>query len=177
MARFIPIDKMKKLREASKNGDEKAKKILSMHLGGTEDFSSLMDEYFAAPQGVTEKPATESDGLTKFLEFNGIQKGHPEYDSYVEDYYKENPQERDSNVPEQNEEDGCCALLEKLLKEETEAINSYSKKITEIMNYPDIEGSKKRKIIARLEEIRSDEQEHFSELSNLLKLCSSEEEI
>lgn len=188
MKLFIPIDKMRKLREASKTGDEQAKKILSMHLGGKEDYSSLMDEYFAPKveevvpeaKAIEEKPAVENEGLKEFLKFNGIEEGHPEYDSYVEDYYKENPDQKpieETPTQECEEENGCKCLLEKLMKEETEAMDSYSKKITMIMNDSNISGNKKRKILARLEEIRSDEQEHFSELSKLIAICDSQEEI
>jgi len=45
MGRFIPIDKMKKLREACVNGDERAKKILKAQLGD-EDFSVDLEDYF-----------------------------------------------------------------------------------------------------------------------------------
>ena len=42
---FIPVDKMKKLREAAKNGDGRAKAILQAHLNGT-DYAADLDAYF-----------------------------------------------------------------------------------------------------------------------------------
>ena len=47
MPRYIPFDKMQKLREAAKAGDEMAKKILRAQLDDTEDFSKDLDNYFA----------------------------------------------------------------------------------------------------------------------------------
>lgn len=112
--RFIPIDKMKSLREAAKNGDTRARKIIIMQMNG-EDFGSLLDEYFANPETpnkVEETSKTEqivnkeispnavedSDitdpKLKKFLEYNGVKKGDVDYESTIEAYYQEFPKAR-----------------------------------------------------------------------------------
>ena len=62
------------------------------------------------------------------------------------------------------------------MKEESDAIDSYSKAITRIMNFEELSDNKKRKIISRLKEIRSDEEEHFRELNDLLKIDDSSDE-
>lgn len=173
MSRFIPIDKMKKLREAAKTGDERAKKILSTQLGGTEDFSSLMEEYFSAPkveeQSTGSMPEQKEDAkLEQFLKENGITKESPDYKGFVNDFYKENPEEQESECE-------CCLMIKKLLKEELDAIDSYSRAITQTMASEEIEDGEKRKIISRLEEIKSDEVEHHSELTRLLSICKKKE--
>ena len=92
---YIPFDKMKALREAAKNGDERAKHILDMQLKG-EDFGSLLDEHFSPKkdpqQEVSESISNDDDDkLQKFLEYNGVKPGDIDYDSTVEAYYKEFP--------------------------------------------------------------------------------------
>ena len=52
MPRYIPFEQMTKLREAARNGDEMAKKILRAQLDDTEDFSSELDEYFKPKEEV-----------------------------------------------------------------------------------------------------------------------------
>lgn len=186
MSRFIPVDKMKKLRDASRSGDERAKKILSMQLDGKEDFSSLMDEYFK-PQTQVEEYSNNLDKntdekLEKFLKFNGIDKDNPEYDSYVEDYYKENPKQNDLEHKEQencNDENHC--FLDRLIKEEVDAIRSYSDAIMEAMSCDNFSETELRGITTRLEEIKRDETEHFEELrrlkASLMKKNQKEEGI
>lgn len=172
MAKFIPIDKMKKLREASRNGDENAKKILAMQLGGTEDFSSLMDDYFKsqpqveeAPTGATStqgyglKEATADHGLEKFLSFNNITKDSPDYQSYVDDYYKENPR------PEMKVEEHC--FIDDLIKDEIEAISGYGQAELEVMQKEDMEETTKKGVLIKLDEIKRDEMKHLEELRRL----------
>ena len=102
---YIPFDKIKSLREAAKNGDARARKILIMQMNG-EDFSSLLEEYFANPeQSKEEKPVATSTPiiednditdpkLKKFLEYNGVKKGDQDYESTIEAYYQEFPKAR-----------------------------------------------------------------------------------
>lgn len=139
MAKFIPIERLKKLREASQNGDESAIRILKMQLDGKDDFSNDLEEYF--------RPKPE-----------------PEPEIEVEEIIPE----------DEAEEPECVGLVKKLLKEELDAIESYSKAITQIMACESLEDGTKRKMISRFEEIKSDENEHYLELKQLLKLCDKE---
>ena len=63
MPRYIPYLQMQKLREAAKNGDERAKKILMSQLNDDCDFSCDLDDYFKPqpePEEIPEKqPETE----------------------------------------------------------------------------------------------------------------------
>lgn len=111
---YIPFDKMKSLREAAKNGDARARKIIIMQMND-EDFGSLLDQYFAKPEtpnkaGETSKteqmvnkeisPGTVEDNdiadpkLKKFLEYNDVKKGDVDYESTIEAYYQEFPKAR-----------------------------------------------------------------------------------
>ena len=180
MSKFIPVEKIRKLREAARSGDIRAKKILDMQLGGEEDFSGLLEEYFAPakPEPVEKAQPLETSSaelakkskLQEFLEYNDIKDDSPEYDEYVEMFYQENPNEPREDRPhhEEAEECPCKEELNKLKKEELDAINSYSKAITLFMENAEMEDSKKRRVIARLKEIRADEEEHFKELGELL---------
>ena len=189
MARFIPIDKMKSLREASKNGDANAIKILSMQMSG-EDFSPLLDEYFqpkpvqAEDGGMESKslPQKPNSKLEQFLAFNNITKDSPDYDSFVEDFYKEFPDEKEKPSMVENpvekiedDKDGFDSIVRSLIEDETDAINEYSKAITKIMNDKNLNDLQKKRVIARFKEIRGDEEEHFKQLNELLKANGDEE--
>lgn len=96
---FIPIDKMKQLREAAKNGDARAQKILQAHLAG-KDYNADFEAYFApAPaQAPVQEPkqavGTGNERLDEFLRGNGVKEGDPDYEDAVNDYYNEFPNER-----------------------------------------------------------------------------------
>lgn len=188
--KFIPIEKMSKLREAAKNGDVSARKILDMQMSGG-DFGSLLDEYFQ-PKPVQEVPVKgnletqslpkEKSNLDKFLEFNNVTKDSPDYESFVEDFYKEFPNEKPreglvENPVEQIEDDkdGFDSIIRDLIKDETDAIDEYSKAITKLMSNEHLDEIQKRRVIARLKEIRGDEEEHFHQLNELLKMNGDEE--
>ena len=56
MAKYIPFEQMKKLREAAKNGDEMARKILKSQLND-EDFSGDLETYFKPKEEPIEQVA------------------------------------------------------------------------------------------------------------------------
>ena len=180
MAKFIPIDKLQKLREASRNGDVNARKILNMQLGGEEDYSELLESYFAPkPEPQPEPVETvvsgvenkEDERLQKFLADNNLTKDSPEYGAAVKEFYAEIGEK----APKIEEEENTFeAVIKKLMKEESSAIDDYSKAITQIMNDETLEDDKKHRAIARFKEIRQDEETHFRELAELLKTDSVE---
>lgn len=201
--KYIPFDKMKTLREASRNGDENARKILKMQLDGTEDYSELLENYFAPKpeepkvetvvSGVEEK---DDPRLSKYLADNGITKESPDYDEAVKEFYAEiggKPGEVDKNEQKveelgneitegepiegkETERDKFENIIKDLMKEESKAIDDYSKAITEVMNMPEFNAKQMKRAIARFKEIRDDETEHFNELKALLKNDSEEAE-
>lgn len=178
--RFIPVDKLKNLREAAKNGDELAKKILRAQMND-QDFSKDLDSYFAKPSVEEQEalPDKKKTKLEQFLDDNGVKEGDEDYDATVEMYYNEFPNERPNKeenkepIEEEKEED---SVITKLKKEEIDAMNSYSKAITEIMGDSSIEETQKKRIVARLKEIRSDEEEHFRELTELEAILNNQNE-
>lgn len=214
---YIPFEKMKALREAAKNGDERARKIIIMQMNG-EDFGSLLDQYFTKPEE-SNKPedhsdTTEDSKLNKFLEYNGVKKGDMDYDSTVEAYYKEFPKERQhgtfetkatesdsDNTSIYGEEDEPIEddqfakekqlakekelssmhhgleedIFSKLMGEEIDAIRSYGDAILKIMSCEKYNDNEKKGIIEKLEEIRRDEQEHWSELKHLKEISFKHE--
>ena len=207
---YIPFEKMKALREAAKNGDERARKIIIMQMNG-EDFGSLLDQYFTKPEesNKTEdhSDTTEDSKLNKFLEYNGVKKGDMDYDSTVEAYYKEFPKERkhdtfetkatesdSDNTSIYGEEDEPIEddqfgkekqlsmhheleedIFSKLMGEEIDAIRSYGDAILKIMSCEKFNENEKKGIIEKLEEIRRDEQEHWSELKHLKEISFKHE--
>ena len=187
--KFIPIEKMSKLREAAKSGDDRARKILDMQMSG-DDFSPLLDEYFQPKPVATENSVETSSlpekkpnsKLEEFLKFNNVTKDSPEYEDFVKDFYAEFPEEKGKeemveNPVEQIEEDkdGFDSIIRDLMKDETDAIEEYSKAITKLMNNEELDEIQKRRVIARLKEIRGDEEEHFHQLNELLKMKGDEE--
>lgn len=210
---YIPFEKMKTLREAAKSGDERARKIIIMQMNG-EDFGSLLDQYFEAPNKTEEvinkgtySDTTEDSKLNKFLEYNGVKKGDMDYDSTVEAYYKEFPKERkhdtfetkatesdSDNTSIYGEEDEPIEddqftkekqlsmhhgleedIFSKLMGEEIDAIRSYGDAILKIMSCEKYNDNEKKGIIEKLEEIRRDEQEHWSELKHLKEISFKRE--
>ena len=211
---YIPFEKMKALREAAKSGDERARKIIIMQMNG-EDFGSLLDQYFEAPNKTEEavnkgtySDTNEDSKLNKFLEYNGVKKGDMDYDSTVEAYYKEFPKERkhdtfetkatesdSDNTSIYGEEDEPIEddqftkekqlssmhhrleedIFSKLMGEEIDAIRSYGDAILKIMSCEKYNDNEKKGIIEKLEEIRRDEQEHWSELKHLKEISFKHE--
>ena len=178
MAKFIPTDKIKKLREAARNGDANARKILNMQLGGEEDYTELLDSYFAPkpepqPETVVSGVGKQDDQrLAKYLSDNGITKDSPDYDQAIKEFYAEIGE----NPEEPSEEENYEEIIKSLLKEESKAIDDYSKAITKVMNLSDFDERQIKRAIARFTEIRDDEMEHYKELKALLKNNNSEEE-
>lgn len=228
---YIPFDKMKSLREAAKNGDTRARKIIIMQMNG-EDFGSLLDEYFTKQPKeekpiATSTPIIEDNDITdpklkKFLEYNGVKKGDIDYESTIEAYYQEFPKARpganlemkatdtdvEVNLPN-DEDDGSSIygeedeeieddvkfdsptqhhvqetvateekndLFNKLMGEEIDAIRSYDDAILKVMNSSQYNDNEKKGIIARLEEIKHDEREHWEELKRLKENSIKKEE-
>ena len=112
---FIPIDKMRQLREAAKNGDERAKKILRAQLDGS-DYGSDLDAYFApkpeakplpaSAQGTFSMSAQEhkplnNPQLEEWLRSNGIKETDEDYEEALDEYYNEYPEQRPEEGPVQ----------------------------------------------------------------------------
>lgn len=104
---FIPIDKMRQLREAAKQGDERAKKILRAQLDGS-DYGADLDAYFApkpepkpmpvnnpgsAPKQATGQ-GTGNAQLDEWLRSNGIHETDEDYEDAINEYYMEYPEQR-----------------------------------------------------------------------------------
>lgn len=183
MAKFIPIDKMKSLREASKKGDERAIKILRMQLEDKEDFSPLLDEYFKpvptqAPiekdNNIKQEP--KSDRLKQFLEDNGIKEGDERYSEYVEDYYREFPNERANTeqvVEEKHDEEPN--MLDDLIKTEAECIAKYLDIIVKILDLEESDTVKKG-LMSEIEDIKKDKIEHLEKLRRMKESLKKKEE-
>lgn len=200
--RFIPIDKMKTLREAARNGDERAKKILNMQMND-EDFSSLLEEQFSTPKTeekeiLVKESNSPDDKLQNFLKYNNVKEGDEDYESTVEAFYKEFPKARpvaeakatdgdDISLP--NEEDNTSIygeddepieedkmFIDDLIQDEYEAIEQYNKAISEILKL-DEGDSLKKGLITDLEEIRRDEFDHVEKLKRMKSSLIKKEEM
>lgn len=185
--KFIPIDKMKSLREASKNGDANAIKILDLQMSGG-DFGSLLDEFFqpkqVAPQGAPVEGKSlpnkgEQSKLEKFLAFNNVTKDSPDYESFVEDFYNEFPEEREHEHSANNNGMTMCeeeCFITPLIQEEIKAINDYNEAIMKVMDMDELGDAAKRGMISKLEEIKRDEMEHLEELKRMKNGLEKKEE-
>lgn len=188
--RYIPADKMAKLREASKAGDEKARKILFAQLDGN-DFDSDLEEYFKpapAPEAQNapiEAKATEPEaekaktGLDSFLESNGVTKESPEYDDFVNDYYAEFPNERPKEAENAAEaEVGEEVDLTKSIAEGLiDIIGRCDQTLVLVLNNDDVEDTAKKGIMTTLQEIKQSILDDFDKVRKIKKsLCGKNDE-
>ena len=192
MARFIPIDKMKQLREAAKNGDERARKILHAQLNGS-DFSADLDSYFAPkpePQAEPVQVSTEQaaelgspeskklSGLEQFLADNEITKDSPEYDDFVKDYYFEHPDEEHEEIHEEEPDvDEELDLTKDIAQQLIQVISACDQTLVMILNNDDIEDTTKKGAMTTLQEIKNSVLDNFDKIKKVKKaLCKKEEE-
>lgn len=179
---FIAKDKFDKLREAMRNGDEKAAAILQSFRSDDGNCSSLMEEYFKPESEVeTENvpevstPEVEVNGapemsrLEKYLADNEVKEGDDNYDEYVSEFYEmfpnEKPHEENSEVvPEEVEEKED--LITPLVDDEIEAIEEYQKFLNELLP-SDMCPEKKAYITSKINKIIEDEKQHIEILKEL----------
>ncbi len=204
--KFIPIDKMKKLREAAANGDVNAKKILKAQLNGT-DFNSDLDLYFkpkeepkientniSVVETDTEKAASNGEeldpGLVQFLKDNEINEQSPEYNDFVEDYYRENPKARpkvatapeakpnleinSANVSEETTE--SIDLTKEIAESLINIISSCDKTMVTVLNNDDIEDTTKKGVITTLQEIKNNILDNFDKVKKIKKTLTEKKD-
>ena len=200
---FIPVDQMKKLREAAKNGDARAKAILQAQLGG-QDYTADLDAYFKPapetkiinntgnPGSVSEAKATKSTGNTKldaFLADNGVQEGDPDYEDAVNDYYNEFPNEMpedwgkpkeeyarvDLPNPEQEAKmDEAARDLGKML---INLIHACNDEMLEINQDENIDDNAKKGAIVSLQEISQSMMENLDKVRKIKKSFTKKENV
>jgi hypothetical protein len=181
---------MKSLREAAKNGDERAIKIIKMQADGN-DFDADFDAYFAPKPKIEEKAefkATELEktaavdsvekktGLAKFLEFNGVKEGDADYEETVKAYYDEFPNQKPAEPEQKHVEGEERMFLDFLIDDEIEAIEAYGKAIIDVMNLEDETDSSRKGMISELEEIKRDEMDHLDKLRRMKSSIKEKEE-
>jgi len=156
MSRYIPYDKIAKLREAARNGDETAKRILMAQLDDEADFSKDLDDYFKPQEEEIEEAAEKPQESVK--------------------------QEETQNI--QNENSGVPALTGQVPENEISnslmsLISACDKKTLELANDSDISDATKRGSLAILQEIKQsclDNLEKFGKLMSSISKKTVEEE-
>ena len=195
---FIPIDQMKKLREAAKNGDGRAKAILQAQLNG-QDYAADLDAYFKPieepnfnktsgnPCSVTETKATEGTGnarLDAFLADNQVKKGDPDYEDALNDYYNEFPEDMPEDwgkpkpeaepAPEQEAKmEEAAKDLGKML---IDVISECDKEMLEIMQDDSIDDNAKKGAMTSLQEIKQNMLDNIDKIRKIKKSFAKEEE-
>lgn len=184
---FISSDKFAKLREASHNGDIKAQEILKAFRDGGEHVSEMIEEYFAPKveepeikEEIKEEPERgEMSRLEKFLADNDISEDSPDYEEYVQEFNNMFPNEKVEVKKEAEEEElppeEVAFDMQKLIEDESEAIEGYDKKILEITNM-DMDQTLKMGIIAELTQIKNEEIRHLNSLQELENKLHNKEE-
>lgn len=193
---FIPVDQMKKLREAAKNGDERAKKILQAQLN-KQDYASDLEAFFAPapettitatkvisnggnPGSVQEAKATNGTGnprLDAFLADNGIAEGDEDYQDALNDYYNEFPEDmpegwgKSKPAPEQSPEqaqkmESAAQDLGKLI---LNVIQECDKEMLEIMQDDSIDGNAKKGAMVSLQEIKQSMIDNMEKIAKVKK--------
>lgn len=166
---FIPADKMKILREAAKNGDERAKSIIMAHFQ-KKDYSKDLEDYFSNNEPdnkqvtVEETVEVEDTGtgnarLDEFLRGNNVKKGDPDYDDAVEDYYREFPEERPAIEPKEEQEaveepEEEMDLTAEVGQGILELITKCDQLLTNIFQNDDIDETSKKGAMTTLQEVK-----------------------
>lgn len=197
---FIPIDQMRKLREAAKNGDERAKKILRAQLN-KEDYSSDLEAYFnpqpetkiimnktdGNPGSVTEKKNLNGTGnprLDAFLADNGVMEGDPDYEDAVNDYYNEFPEDMPAdwgkpkpepapNLEAEAEMGEAAKDLGKLL---LDVISECDKEMLDIMQNEQMDANAKKGAMVSLQEIKQNMIDNMEKIAKVKKAFEPKQE-
>lgn len=191
---FIPIDKMRQLREAAKQGDERAKKILRAQLNGS-DYGSDLDAYFApkpeakplpaSEQGTFSMPAQEhkplnNPQLEEWLRSNGIKETDEDYEEALDEYYNEYPEQR----PEPSEEQGQMPQAQAevdLTKDIATSIFEAIKKCDEtnmtLMQNNELDSAKKKGAMTTIQEIKQSLMDGAEKLVKIKDSLSKKEDI
>lgn len=198
---FIPVDQMKKLREAAKNGDARAKAILQAQLGG-QDYAADLDAYFQPapetkivnnagnPGSVSETKATASTGNAKldaFLADNGVHEGDPDYEDAVNDYYNEFPNEMPSDFGKPKEEVKPASTPEQEAKMDEAAkdlgkmlidvISECDKEMLEIMQDESVDDNAKKGAMTSLQEIKQNMLDNIDKIRKVKKSFVKQETV
>lgn len=200
---FIPVDQMKKLREAAKNGDTRAKAILQAQLGG-QDYTADLDAYFKPapetkiinntgnPGSVSEAKATKSTGNAKldaFLADNGVQEGDPDYEDAINDYYNEFPNEMPEDygkpkeeyarvdLPNPEQETKMNEAAKDLGKMLIDVISECDKEMLEIMQDESIDDNAKKGAMTSLQEIKQNMLDNIDKIRKIKKSFVKQETV
>lgn len=161
MSKFIPIDKLKTLRDSARTGDERALKVLSSFRTGAEDFSSLLDEYFNPQQ-------TEAQEVKEQQEMPIVENPQGNILEKMEEVGEKATNKALSNVAINSVKCGkdknpLIEFITALISDENEAIEGYDKAILFVAN-----SQTDRNALNVLNEIKNDEIRHIKMLKELL---------
>ena len=150
------------------NEDSKLNKFLEYNgvKKGDMDYDRTVEAYYKEfpkerKHDTFETKATESDSDNTSI--------YGEEDEPIED--DQFGKEKQLSMHHELEED----IFSKLMGEEIDAIRSYGDAILKIMSCEKFNDNEKKGIIEKLEEIRRDEQEHWSELKHLKEISFKHE--
>ena len=150
------------------NEDSKLNKFLEYNgvKKGDMDYDSTVEAYYKEfpkerKHDTFETKATESDSDNTSI--------YGEEDEPIED--DQFGKEKQLSMHHELEED----IFSKLMGEDIDAIRSYGDAILKIMSCEKFNDNEKKGIIEKLEEIRRDEQEHWSELKHLKEISFKHE--
>lgn len=197
---FIPIDKMKQLREAAAKGDERAKKILKAQLSGS-DFGTDLDAFFS--QGTHTMPAVEpgpmpksvstgNEQLDEWLRSNNIHETDEDYADALEEYYAEYPEQRPkesqkSNMPtfpsdglKDYQQEQTIAdeidLTQEIAQGIIDVISSCDRVSLEMLQNNEIDGTAKKGAMTIIQEIKSSLLDAAEKLTKIKSTFEKKEE-
>lgn len=158
MIKYIPCEQMKKLREAAKNGDEMARKILMAQLND-EDFSKDLETYF--------KPKEEPKPIEEVAEQPAMKQEETQQVQNVVEQQREMPAIT-GKIPQNDISDGILNV-----------IGACDRKTLDIAKDPNLSDATKKGALSTISEIK---QSCLDSLEKFGKLMSSitpkqEEEI
>lgn len=165
MPRYIPFDKMQKLREAAKNGDERAKKILRAQLEDKEDFSCDLEDYFKPVEELVNENVSETVDETTVEEAaqENVQEG-------VQEGVQENVQKQPQLIT------GQAAPQSEISQKILDLIGACDKQTLEIANDTELSDATKKGALSILGEIKQSCLENLEKFGKLMSSISKKTE-
>ena len=200
--KFISLDKMKKLREAAKKGDEMAKKILHAQAYG-EDFDADLDAFFKpidepAPEAEAEavvEPEVKAEATTKtikmkppvdketFLANSGVVEGTDEYADAVAEFEELYGQYDEEECPCEEQAQAPMAdaaqeidLTREIAQGIIDLITKCDQTSLQIMQNDDIDDTAKKGAMTSIQEIKNNLLESAEKVKKIKNsFCKKEE--
>lgn len=173
MSRYIPCDKIQKLREAARNGDEVAKRILMAQLDDDADFSNDLEAYFKPHEEqkieeIAETPQAETRQKIDALgdEAPSVFAGDILENTEMENKYVPSPMHNSLLTGKAQESDN--EISDSILN----LVSACDKKTIDVANDTELSDATKKGALSILQEIKQSCLENLEKFGKLMSSIS-----